>query len=262
MSSADDSTPREGRPSSESETAAKRKSPAAKKTAVCAICQHPKGLRDGLYEDLIQGRAFEALRQEPGLEPGDFVCFDCLRHTRSRHVERILQAERGEVSALEQDVVRSLREHELISNNLNDAFARSRTFGDRVADLLTTFGGSWIFISIFAAFLIAWIVLNTLQSFQKTFDPYPFILLNLLLSCLAAIQAPIILMSQKREEAKDRMRSEYDYKINLKAELEIRHLNAKFDLLLVHQWQRLLEIQKIQIEMLENVTAKKGKAAE
>ncbi len=99
--------------------------------------------------------------------------------------------------------------------------------------------------------LLGWIALNTVGLLKKPFDPYPYILLNLLLSCIAAIQAPIIMMSQNRQEAKDRLRAENDYKTNLKAELEVRHLNHKLDLLLNHQWQRLLEIQRLQLEMLQ-----------
>ena len=120
-------------------------------------------------------------------------------------------------------------------------------------------GGSWRFILIFAGVLLGWIVLNALVLLQRPFDPYPFILLNLVLSCLAAIQAPVIMMSQNRQEAKDRLRAENDYRVNLKAELEVRHVNAKMDLLLTHQWRRLMEIQQIQMDLMEELVERKPK---
>ena len=121
------------------------------------------------------------------------------------------------------------------------------------------FGGSWIFISLFGAFILIWIVINTVLLMVRPFDPYPFILLNLMLSCLAAVQAPIIMMSQNRQEARDRLRSESDYRVNLKAELEIRHLHEKLDHLLQHQWQRLIEIQQIQIELMNEIVPGRGR---
>ena len=125
-----------------------------------------------------------------------------------------------------------------------------------MADKLADFGGSWRFIGIFCGLLFLWIVINSALIIWKPFDPYPFIFLNLILSCLAAIQAPVILMSQNRQEARDRLQAEYDYRINLKAELEIRHLHEKIDHLLMNQWQRLLEIQQIQMELMEELAHK------
>ncbi len=122
-----------------------------------------------------------------------------------------------------------------------------------MADRVATFGGSWNFILIFGSVLLVWIAVNSIALLSKPFDPFPFILLNLVLSCLAAIQAPVIFMSQNRQEAKDRLRAENDYRVNLKAELEIRHLHAKLDLLLTHQWQRLLEIQQVQTDLLSEL---------
>ena len=118
---------------------------------------------------------------------------------------------------------------------------------------MAAFGGSWTFIIMFFAFIVIWMLINIWFLATKPFDPYPFILLNLLLSCLAAIQAPIIMMSQNRQEQKDRQRGEHDYKINLKAELEIKLLSEKIDHLLVHQSKKLLEIQEVQIDYLEDL---------
>ena len=127
------------------------------------------------------------------------------------------------------------------------------TRGERLADQIAAFGGSWTFITLFFGILLGWIVLNLWFLDNEGFDPFPFILLNLILSCLAAIQAPIIMMSQNRQEQKDRQRGEHDYKINLKAELEIKLLSEKIDHLLVHQSKKLLEIQEVQIDYLEDL---------
>lgn len=138
-------------------------------------------------------------------------------------------------------------------------FEQVWTFGERLADRIASFGGSWKFLIIFFVFLSAWIAVNTLAFLDKPADPYPFILLNLVLSCIAAIQAPIIMMSQNRQEAKDRIRSQHDYQVNLKAELEIRHLHEKIDHLLSHQWERLVQIQEIQLELLTEINRKKSR---
>ena len=126
-----------------------------------------------------------------------------------------------------------------------------------MADKIATFGGSWTFLICFAVFLCIWIGINSLALIMRPFDPYPYIFLNLMLSCLAAVQAPIIMMSQNRQEAKDRIRSQHDYQVNLKAELEIRHLHEKVDHLLSHQWSRLVQIQELQLELLAELGAKK-----
>ncbi len=126
----------------------------------------------------------------------------------------------------------------------------------KLADKIATFGGSWTFLICFAIFLGLWITINTVVLVTQPADPYPFILLNLILSCLAAIQAPVIMMSQNRQEAKDRLRSQNDYQINLKAELEIQHLHEKLDHLLMHQWERLAQIQEIQLDLLSEMSKK------
>jgi uncharacterized membrane protein len=171
-------------------------------------------------------------------------------------VQSILQSEKGELSRLEREVLESIHNHDLISENVAIGVDRERTLGERVADRVATFGGSWSFLISFGAFLFLWILVNSLVLLWRPIDPYPYILLNLMLSCVAAIQAPIIMMSQNRQEAKDRLRSEHDYKVNLKAELEIRHLHEKIDHLLSHQWERLVQIQEIQLELLTEIRSK------
>jgi len=170
-------------------------------------------------------------------------------------VEAMLEAERGELGALDREVLASLEAGETVAANVAASFEGRRTFGDRSADVLASFGGSWGFIFLFTAILLVWMALNVSGLLFRPFDPYPFILLNLVLSTLAALQAPVIMMSQRRQEQRDRLRAENDYKVNLKAELEIRHLHEKIDHQLARQWERLAEMQKVQIEMLEELAA-------
>ena len=144
----------------------------------------------------------------------------------------------------------------MLSENIEPEIESELIIGQKLADRIATFGGSWTFIIIFFSFLLVWMCINIWVLATKPFDPYPFILFNLILSCLAAIQAPIIMMSQNRKEQKDRSRSEYNYKVNLKAELEIRLLHEKIDHLMIHQNQRLLEIQELQLDYLEDLANK------
>ena len=135
----------------------------------------------------------------------------------------------------------------------DETLSQNLSPGQRLSDKIADFGGSWMFIITFMTFILFWLLTNVYVITMKPFDPYPFILLNLILSCIAALQAPIIMMSQNRLEEKDRERSKHDYKVNLKAELEIRMLNEKVDHLLMNQQQKLLEIQQIQIEMMNDI---------
>jgi uncharacterized membrane protein len=182
---------------------------------------------------------------------------DDLGEFRKDYVKEVLEEEIGELSALDQEVIESLHQHEILSSDLSKQFEKRLTFGERLSDHIAEFGGSWKFLITFGAVLLIWIAINGVLLVTHAFDPYPFILLNLILSCLAAVQAPIIMMSQNRAEARDRLRAENDYKVNLKAELEIRHLHEKIDHLLRRQYNRLFEIQQIQIELLEEIGRKR-----
>ena len=225
---------------------------------VCQICGKTKSPNQGQVADVIRPSLLESMHKRyPQWDGHGFVCFDDIGECRRDFVKEVLQEELGELTALDHEVVESLREHEIISSNIEKQFEHKLTFGERLSDHIAEFGGSWKFIISFATVLIGWIVLNALFLLNHGFDPYPFILLNLILSCLAAIQAPIIMMSQNRAEARDRLRAENDYKVNLKAELEIRHLHEKIDHLLRKQYNRLFEIQQIQIELLEEISQKR-----
>ncbi len=177
-----------------------------------------------------------------------------LNQYRQKYIASYLVNEVGELSVLEEDVLKTLQNHETVSKKIiDDLDARKFTFGQRLADKIASFGGSWEFIIIFGLFIFIWITSNILFLLNKGFDPYPFILLNLILSCLAALQAPVIMMSQNRQEEKDRERSKQDYMVNLKSELEIRMLHEKIDHLIIHQQQELLSIQQVQVEMMEDI---------
>jgi uncharacterized membrane protein len=197
--------------------------------------------------------AQELRAMKPELVDEDYVCLSDIQRARGQHVERLLRDEKGELTVLEKDVLAALSDHEILSEHPQTPEDDGRTVGERLSDRLASFGGSWRFIVLFGMVMVIWIAFNSVLALSESFDPYPFILLNLILSCLAAIQAPIIMMSQNRQEVKDRQRAEYDYRINLKAELEIRHLHEKVDHLLKYQWERLVEIQQIQIKILSEL---------
>jgi len=182
-----------------------------------------------------------------------FICEDDLNGFRYAYVHSLVASEKGELSGLEQEVLESVSRHEILSRHADETYDAGLTFGQRLSDGLARFGGSWTFILFFAGVLVAWISINSIALMVRPFDPYPYILLNLILSCLAAVQAPIIMMSQNRQEARDRIRAAHDYQVNLKAELEIRQLHQKLDHLLSHQWERLAEIQEVQLEMLSEL---------
>jgi uncharacterized membrane protein len=219
----------------------------------CQICHQRKNRSQLMPAELVRPSLVELIRQDhPDWSAEGFICHEDLNHYRAEHMQDLLEAERGELSALEQEVVDSLRDQDLISSNVEEEFTQRATFGERMADLIAKFGGSWSFLFCFAVLMVVWMSVNAIAISARPFDPYPYILLNLVLSCLAAIQAPVIMMSQNRQEARDRARAEHDYTVNLKAELEIRQLHSKLDMLLTHQWQRLLEIQELQVELMHD----------
>ena len=226
----------------------------------CRLCGESKVPTQGQIAELLRPSLLAFMRkQHPEWDGSGFVCFEDIGRCREAYVKEVLEDELGELSALDQEVVESLREHEIVSSDIEKQFERKLTFGERLSDHIAEFGGSWKFLISFGLVLLIWIAVNAVLLATRAFDPFPFILLNLILSCLAAVQAPVIMMSQNRAEARDRLRAENDYKINLKAELEIRHLHEKIDHLLRKQYNRLFEIQQIQIELLEELTRKPHK---
>jgi len=202
----------------------------------------------------IRTGVFELLQKDfPDFSKEDYISIDELNQYRRLYLTSLISQEKGELAAIDHDVMEAIKNNSILSENIQDEIETERTFGQKIADKVAAFGGSWTFILTFFSFILVWVLSNILLLATKPFDPYPFILLNLLLSCLAAIQAPIIMMSQNRQEQKDRQRGEHDYKINLKAELEIKLLSEKIDHLLVHQNKKLLEIQEVQTDYLEDL---------
>lgn len=225
----------------------------------CLICQQSR--RHLLPASMVRTSIVKLIQSDhPQWNDQSFICLDDLNLYRSRFVANVLEEERGELTNLEEDVIRSLKEQEIIAENTNREIAQTMSFGDRLADRMASFGGSWSFLILFGTLMSIWILYNSLSPGGKPIDPFPFILLNLVLSCLAAVQAPVIMMSQNRQESKDRLRAENDYRVNLKAELEIRQLHSKLDMLLTHQWQRLLEIQQIQTELIQQIADREDPA--
>lgn len=220
----------------------------------CFVTQKTINRYEAVKGKEIQHEIFRLIQQDyPNFTEEDYVSIQELNKYRRQFFANLISQEKGEMEKLDQDVVEAIRNNSILSENIKEDAIKPLTAGDRIADKVASFGGSWTFIISFFVFLVAWMLLNFWMLHNKGFDPYPFILLNLILSCLAAIQAPIIMMSQNRQEDKDRDRAEHDYKINLKAELEIKLLSEKIDHLLVHQNKKLLEIQEMQIQYLENI---------
>ena len=188
----------------------------------------------------------------PQFSAEEFLSLTELNDYREKYITEYLVRQTGELTELEQKVIDSISERATLSDKLVEDEAQ-RTFGQKIADKVAAFGGSWTFIIAFLGFILIWICLNVFWLANRNFDPFPFILLNLILSCIAAIQAPVIMMSQNRQESKDRERAKKDYMINLKAELEIRSLHEKIDHLILRQQQEIVEMQKVQTDMLSDI---------
>ncbi|MEN6643526.1 MAG: DUF1003 domain-containing protein [Armatimonadia bacterium] len=219
----------------------------------CPVCQKEKP-----REELISGRDIrssiaEAIRRRnPDWNTDQPVCREDVEKFRTLYVQDALEAERGELTDLDREVINSLASQRMMSTDIYAAYDRTTTVGQRLADRMADVAGSWAFILCFGFFLAVWIAINVI-ALVRHFDPFPFILLNLILSCLAAVQAPVIMMSQNRQEDRDRLRAENDYQINLKAELEIKQLHEKLDHIMTHQWERLAEIQQIQMDLMNEL---------
>lgn len=195
----------------------------------------------------------EIKKEYPNFSGDSNISISELNNYRHQYIQNSLSAEMGSLTDMENKVLDALKKNETISENLDTDAKDDFTFGQRLADKVASFGGSWRFIIIFGTFLVIWMIINVVFLASKAFDPYPFILLNLILSCIAALQAPVIMMSQNRQEEKDRERARNDYMINLKSELEIRMLHEKVDYMLINQQEHLMQIQQIQIDMMNDI---------
>jgi len=225
---------------------------------VCTVCGRMFAAGELVSAGALRPRIARTVAANvPAWAEDGWICRDDLNRFRRLHLEELVATEAGAISVLERQVIDAISGHATLASNLAAMADRELTLGERLADRIAAFGGSWVFISLFGVVLVVWMAANSFALGARTFDPYPYILLNLVLSCLAAIQAPVILMSQNRQEQRDRLRAEHDYQVNLKAELEIRQLHEKLDHLVQAQWQRLIEIQELQVEMIEDLGARR-----
>jgi len=223
-------------------------------TAICQISKKRFPLNELYKGGFLKKEIFDLVKKDfPDFNEDSYISIESLNEYRKKYMASLLKQENAELNEMEKQVLNSITKNELLSKDLEEEMNKDLTPAQRIADKLATFGGSWTFIGFFFFFILLWMSVNILVLIRKPFDPYPFILLNLILSCLAAIQAPVIMMSQNRKEEKDRMRSQNDYKINLKAELEIKLLHEKIDHMIIHQNQRLLEIQQLQTDYLNDI---------
>ncbi|HTX88380.1 MAG TPA: DUF1003 domain-containing protein [Bacteroidales bacterium] len=223
-------------------------------TVTCFISKKVVGRHEAYQADTLHPVLLDFIRREfPDIRETDYISIEEINLYRRKLLATLFTEESGELSDMEKEVLASIHDNKILSENIEPDIQENLSFGQRLADRIADFGGSWGFILIFFTFILLWMLINIYLLVTRAFDPYPFILLNLILSCLAAIQAPIIMMSQNRQEQKDRLRGEHDYKVNLKAELEIRLLHEKIDHLIIHQNKRLLEIQAIQTDYLNDI---------
>lgn len=229
---------------------------------VCAVTGKPHPMPKLILLRALRPSISDTLRRRhPELKEESLLSMEAVNAARLEYVRALLEKQVGDLTKLDEEVVESLHKHEVLSERpLSETEeVQQLTFGQRVADKIADFGGSWTFIISFCVFLGLWIMINVGVLLSRPFDPYPFILLNLMLSFIASLQAPVIMMSQNRQEARDRQRAEGDYKVNLKAELEIRHLHEKMDYLLHQHATRLMEVQQIQLELLRELAHGRGK---
>jgi uncharacterized membrane protein len=223
-------------------------------TATCYISKKKFPLTELYKGRFLRKEIYDLIKADfPEFNEHEQISIESLNEYRKKYMATLLKQENAEISEMEKQVIESIAKNELLSKDLEEELSKDLTPGQRVADKIAAFGGSWTFITFFFVFLLLWMSINVFVLVKKPYDPYPFILLNLILSCLAAIQAPVIMMSQNRKEEKDRKRSQNDYKVNLKAELEIKLLHEKIDHMIIHQNQRLLEIQQLQTDYLDDI---------
>jgi uncharacterized membrane protein len=226
-------------------------------TPTCQVCQSQ--VRNDLRRGIIVRPAIaQLIQRETGhWDENQWICATDLQRFQQQYVQSLLEEERGELTSLDREVLEGLKNQEIVAHNPEVEVDAKLTIGQKLADRIASFGGSWTFIIWFGVVLFVWMAVNSWLLAGKPFDPYPYILLNLVLSTLAAIQAPLIMMSQNRQESRDRAHAQHDYQVNLKAELEIRQLHQKIDHMLSHQWERLVEIQKVQMELINEVRSRK-----
>lgn len=230
------------------------------KTEKCYIDKKDYPVESLVKGSFIRSQLLKLIRKDyPEFSTDNFITIDNLSIYRKKYLQKLIKKESKDLGTLENEIIEKVNGNKILNENIEPEIDDKLTLGQKIADKVAAFGGSWAFIISFFLFLILWMGINIWVLSSKPFDPYPFILLNLILSSLAAIQAPIIMMSQNRQEQKDRIRGEHDFKVNLKSELEIQLLHEKIDHLIAHQNRRLLEIQELQLDYLEDIISNMAK---
>ena len=207
-------------------------------------------------DDIREEVLLEIQKDHPEFCDTSFISTRELFKYRQKHIESLVKTEVGQITELEQQVIEKMKSNKFIADNVEPDLEEEYTFAERLSDRIAEFGGSWKFIISFLLMMTIWMALNVWLYHNSGFDPYPFILLNLVLSCLAAMQAPIIMMSQNRQEDKDRIRSEHDYQVNLSAELQIRMPHEKMDHLMINQHRQFVEMPQIQMGLIQEIEEK------
>lgn len=222
------------------------------KTFVSDISKKEFPISEQVYGISIRDSILRLIKNEhPTINEDSIISLSELSHYREKYINQYILNQKGDVSGLEQQVIKSLTDRSNLTQQVEqDEIEKELTFGERIADSVAKWGGSWNFIITFLSFMLIWISVN---STVINSDPYPFILLNLMLSCLAALQAPVIMMSQNRRETKDRERAKKNYMVNLKNEIDIRMIQEKLDHIILKYQPEMLEVQKIQIELLNDL---------
>ena len=231
----------------------------------CSLCNSIVDTRTMVAAQKLDNEILEIIRRDrPEWDGKRGICKKCREQYRAKKFLSYLEVESQKISDMEKSLIQKIARRGRVTKIVEKEFEEHMTFGDRLADSVARFGGSWRFIILFGSILVIWMAANAwLLRPPRNFDPYPFILLNLVLSTLAALQAPVIMMSQNRQAEKDRLHAQQDYEINLMAEVEIRDLHDKLDSLRYKQWHELWHLQQRQLELLEllHVAIKKPETA-
>ena len=227
-------------------------------TFPCQICGEQKRITDLVSAELIHTPIIDIITKEhPTCSLQGYICHTDLNRLRKVYIREILEKEKNEYASLRETDKLTVKEGDHLPKNINVEFERKLTFGEHLSDKIAGFAGSWSFIAVFAGIIFLWVALNSYMLLSRPFDPYPYILLNLVLSVLTAVQAPVIIMSQNRQEMRDRLHAERDYNVSIHTDSEIHRLHKKIDYLMTSQGQRLMEIQNIQVELMEEELALK-----
>jgi len=223
----------------------------------CSLCQTQVETRTLYSAQKLELPLFDVIKRERPEWPGTRgICGNCYEQFRAKKLLSYLEKEYDKITEMEKAIVTKIARRGRVSSLVQQEYEAHMTFGEHVADRVAQFGGSWTFIVIFGAVLFGWMGVNTWLLVRRPFDPYPFILLNLVLSTIAALQAPVIMMSQNRQAAKDRFEATQDSQVNLMAAMEIRDLHDKLDGLRHRQWHELWHLQRRQLELLEHLDKK------